>query len=85
MKPCVDKATFERLKKAATPALIHEMLGCTWGHTIGSKDDQTPCMEPAAQIVALHPRGDDPYMTVKLCERHVEVVKTLTNPHKERA
>lgn len=83
MKPCVDKETFAALKAAATPARIHELLGCTWGHTLGSKDDQTPCPEPAAQIVALHPRGGPEAIHVKLCERHVELVKELTTEHQE--
>ncbi len=78
---CVDAETFAKLKAAAGGDLVHQLLGCTWGHTLGSKDDKTPCMEPAAQIVALHPHGGEAAIHVKLCGEHVEVVKALTTEH----
>lgn len=81
-EPCVDPIKFARMKEVLPTRLVHELLGCTWGHTIGLPEDRDPCPEPAAQIVVLHPeRGGE--VAVKLCAYHVQRVTLLTEPHKE--
>jgi hypothetical protein len=81
MKPAIEKDKFEQLKAATSPGLVIELLGCAWGRKIGSLQDEPPCDEPAAQIIALHPGGGEREVHVKLCVHHVQVVTELTTPH----
>jgi hypothetical protein len=81
--PCVDPVKFARVKEVLPTRLVQELLGCTWGHTIGLPEDRDPCQEPAAQIVALHPQGGPDAVHVKLCAYHVRRVTALTTSHKE--
>ena len=83
--PCVDPEKFARMKEVLPTSLVQELLGCTWGHTIGLPEDRDPCQEPAAQIIVLHPMGDERGVPVKLCAYHVQRVTLLTEPHKEDA
>lgn len=69
--------------------VLHSMIGCDWGRTIGSETDPEPCMAQAVQRVALHdPPGSGQYEVYKLCPEHLASVlsetTTSTGPQEEK-
>lgn len=85
LRPCVTPETLAAIKSATSPGLAHELLGCAWGRSIASPvvEDSSPCEEPAARIIVLHPNSDEQGFAVKLCVHHLEVVNQLTTQHQE--
>lgn len=84
LQPCVTPETLAAIKSATSPGLAHELLGCAWGRSIASPvEDSTPCEEPAARIIVLHPNGGEQGFAVKLCVHHIEVVNRLSTQHPE--
>jgi hypothetical protein len=65
----------------AVADLLHELLGCEWGHSIKTLDDIAPCQEQAAQIIVLHAFGEQE--SFKFCAKHIERVQQETEPHRD--
>lgn len=62
-------------------AFRHRILGCQWGGFVSTRDDDKTCFQTAVQMVALHSSPGDPtYITVKLCQHHLDVVMQHTTP-----
>jgi hypothetical protein len=60
---------------------IRSLIGCGWGRTIIIASDTEPCMEQAVQMVVLHEGPTE--RLVKVCDKHLELLTELTDPHKE--
>lgn len=58
---------------------IQRLIGCGWGRAVSTPDDDTPCEERAVQIVVLH--NGPAVCDLRLCARHTELIKELTDPH----
>lgn len=61
--------------------LMHHLIGCDWGYTISTSDDDAPCLQRAARRFVLHD-GDQEY-EVQLCAEHGVRFEVETDPHKE--
>lgn len=68
-------------KVAAYERLTEPLLGCDWGKSVMTPDDQEPCTDRAVQIIVVHngPATRD----LKLCAKHVERLSQETTPHGE--
>jgi hypothetical protein len=56
--------------------LVHQLLGCSWGHVVRTADDEQPCVDAAVRIVIVH---DGPFAKdLRLCRRHLERVLAET-------
>lgn len=62
----------------AAAEMVVELLGCAWGRSVRTEDDQTECPNQAEQIVVVH---DGPHaIDLKLCAQHRDRVLAETTP-----
>lgn len=66
--------------------MIHELLGCEWGRTLWTPDDDNPCLAMAERVVVLHNPHNVPNQPdgaeVHLCVWHAtRVCEEETTPH----
>lgn len=57
----------------------HSLIGCQWGHVVGTDEDPEPCTEQASRIVVLHHEGEQ--TQVRLCPKHISMIVEETDPH----
>jgi hypothetical protein len=71
--------------KAKVPGarnILHQLLGCEWGRSLGTEDDREPCQEQAERITVLH-LPVDREVEFKLCTRHTARILEETTPHRD--
>lgn len=61
--------------------MIQELIGCAWGRTVKTPDDDQACTERAVQIVVIHDGSDE--KEFKLCVVHRDRILKETTPHKD--
>lgn len=70
------ESKFESYERMTQP-----LLGCEWGKSVMTPDDQDPCTERAVQIIVVH--NGPAARELKLCEKHKERLEEETVPHGE--
>lgn len=80
-KPDPHLLTDLKAKVPQMSGLVHELLGCEWGHTIKTLDDIEPCQEQAVRIIVLHAFGEQE--SFKFCAKHIERIQQETEPHRD--